>query len=414
MNTKFHPSRFLFCLLAVLLAWSSTGFGPGPQSAPPVISGTVSLWYGYIPGTAEETALLQVLINARTAYPDATILAEYKDDIFNQYQAAVLGGGGPDMFIYTNDVLGDLIRAGVLQELDTLLAGRLQNVYPDAIEGMKLNGHIYGVPESAKAVALYYNKSTVPTPPATTTDLLALVQAGKKLVIDTDGAAPYFNYGFYSAFGGQIVDPLGYCIADRGGVAESLHYLLDLKAAEATLIADHTALGHDPFINGDIDMIIDGPWVWSDYWFGLGEANAGLALLPTGSAGPSRPLNGIDGFFISPNSTNQASAVELALFMTSQASSQIFTSVAGHVPVRTDVSSGNELINTFALESSIGIPRPQMEGFAAFYWNLFSQMFTDVLSETVTPEDGVAATCQAYNTATGIVELYTYLPVLKR
>ena len=56
--------------------------------------------------------------------------------------------------------------AGLVPVEAGVLAGKLDGVAPLAVDGMSLDGTIYGVPESLKAVALYYNKAMLPTPPA--------------------------------------------------------------------------------------------------------------------------------------------------------------------------------------------------------------------------------------------------------
>ena len=71
------------------------------------------------------------------------------------------------------------------------------------------------------------------------------------------------------------------------------------------------------------------------------------------------PLNGIDGFYVNPNSKNIQSAVDLALFLTNKDSSTIYTSIAGHVPIRSDVTASDPNVAAFALASSTGFPRPQ-------------------------------------------------------
>jgi arabinogalactan oligomer/maltooligosaccharide transport system substrate-binding protein len=125
-----------------------------------------------------------------------------------------------------------------------------------------------------------------------------------------------------------------------------------------------------------------------------------VAVLPAGPKGKANPLNGIDGFYINPNSKNVLSAVELALYLVGQESSQIYTDQAGHVPIRSDVTSADEFITAFAQASSTGFPRPQSAEFAN-YWAPFGDMFTKVLEGAATPADGVAEACAAMNAASG-------------
>ena len=159
-------------------------------AAPAGPTGEVTLWHAYQTGSAEEDTLAVLIGNAQAEFPNLTInvLQIPFGEIFNKWQTEVAAGGGPDMFVAPNDDLGNLSRAGLLENLDSYLAGKLDHVVQVAVDGMKVDGVLYGVPESAKAVALYYNKSLVETPPETTDELLQMV---------ADGAPMTFFVGAY-------------------------------------------------------------------------------------------------------------------------------------------------------------------------------------------------------------------------
>ena len=97
--------------------------------------------------------------------PRSTCCRSRSIEIFNKYQTEVAAGGGPDMFVAPNDDLGNWVRSDMVMALDDKLAGKLDAVSQTGVDGMKVDGKLYGVPESAKAVALYYNKSMVANPP---------------------------------------------------------------------------------------------------------------------------------------------------------------------------------------------------------------------------------------------------------
>lgn len=358
---------------------------------------TIQLWHAYQTGSAEESTLTTLVANAQKEFPNMTIevLQIPFDQIFNKWQTEVAAGEGPDMFVAPNDDLGNWVRGSLVLNLDSYLEGKLEGVVSVGVDGMTVDGSLYGVPESAKAVALYYNKSMVDTPPATTDELLKAIQDGQKMTF-VNGA--YHLFGWSGAFGGKLLDDSGTCVADQGGWAEALQYLLDLQAAGATFDADYGA-AEAPFRAGETAFFVNGPWALADYKKDLGD-NLGVALIPAGTA-PATPLNGIDGFYINPNSANPQAAVDLALFLTGDASAQIYTDSAGHVPIRTSVdASSDPLVATFAEASAAGFPRPQSVEFAN-YWTPFGDMFTKVLEGQATPEEAVTAACTAMNAANG-------------
>jgi arabinogalactan oligomer/maltooligosaccharide transport system substrate-binding protein len=256
-----------------------------------------------------------------------------------------------------------------------------------------VDGKIYAVPGIIKAVALYYNTATVPTPPATTADLLALVKSGKKLVLNENN---YHNYGFFPAFGGQLMDSTGKCTADQGGFTDAMQYLLDLKAAGATFQTDG-GKADTLFKTGAADMIINGPWVLGDYKTALG-AKLGVAPMPAGPKGPSKPLAGIDGFYLNPNSTNTDAAIKLAQYIFSAQGLAQYADTAGDPPARTDVTVADPLVKAFSDAAAAGDPRPQSAEFGN-WWGPFGDMVTKVIEGQQTPADGVKAACDAMNKA---------------
>ena len=257
---------------------------------------------------------------------------------------------------------------------------------------MKVGGVLYGVPESAKAVALYYNKSLVDTPPATTDELLQMVTDGVPM---TMFIGAYHMFGWSGSFGGQLLDADNACIADQGGWTEAAEYLLALKEAGAAFDADY-GVAEAPFRNGETAFFVNGPWALADYVADLGD-DLGVAPIP-GATGSANPLNGIDGFYINPNSGNKQGAVDLALFLVNKESSQVYTSSAGHVPIRDDVVPADDLNAGFAVASAAGYPRPQSVEFGNF-WAPFGDMWTKVLEGLSTPADAVAEACGAMNAA---------------
>jgi arabinogalactan oligomer / maltooligosaccharide transport system substrate-binding protein len=358
--------------------------------------GTVVLWHGYSAGSAEEATLTELIENAKAEFPDMTIevLQVPFGELFTKYETEVSAGGGPDMFVAPNDNLGNEARGSLVAPLDDLLTAEdLAGVTETGVEGMKVDGVLYGVPESAKAVALYYNKSLVDTPATTTDELLEQVQGGTTM---TNVISQYHMFGWSGAFGGELMDADGKCVADQGGWVDALNYLLELKEAGATFNGDY-ATAEDAFKNGEAAYWVNGPWALADYKAILGD-DLGVAVLPSGPGGDANPLNGIDGFYINPNSDNQASAVALALFLSSGDSAQAYTDDAGHVPIRDSVTTSDPLVATFAEASAKGLPRPQSAELGN-YWTPFQDMFTKVLEGQSTPEDAVAEACAAMNTA---------------
>lgn len=164
----------------------STSTPPGtdaPSSGDPSgsLSGDFTLWHTYSSGAGTELdALNQVLDQVRTANPELNleVVEQPFDGVFDRYGLEVAGSGGPDLFIAPNDSLGQLSRDGTILGLHDYIGDGLSGTLDLAVEGSQVDGTLYQVPESLKAVALYYNAETVTTPPATTDELLTGVENG--------------------------------------------------------------------------------------------------------------------------------------------------------------------------------------------------------------------------------------------
>ena len=362
----------LFGLLVIAsMVLTACGGAPAATEAPAATAGEVTFWHAYGTGSAEETALTKLLEQAKTDLPNINInvLQVPFNDIFNKYRTDVAAGGGPDMFIAPNDSLGDDVRAGLIADITDLAAGKLEGVNQLGIDGMTLDGKLYGIPESLKAVALWYNKDLLPTPPATTDELKALMEDGKYVAM---AYSCYHIYGFYDAFGGDIFDADWKVVADQGtGVTDAITYLNDLyQISKTNGWSKNDSDGLAPFTEGQAVAITNGNWAMGDYRTALGD-KLGVAPLPEGPAGPAAPMLGVDGFYFNPNSANQEAALEVALYLTNPASQTVMMNEAGHVPVRTDVEITDPLIQGLVDAFNKGATvRPQVAELGK-YWSNF-------------------------------------------
>jgi arabinogalactan oligomer/maltooligosaccharide transport system substrate-binding protein len=359
------------------------------------IKGNITLWHAYGTGGSEETALNGIIDTIKKANPDAkiTVLQVPFDQVFNKFQTESAAGGGPDLFTAPNDELGNEVRANLLLALDDKLKGKLDKVAPLGVDGLKVAGKLYGIPMLFKAVALYYNKDKVPTPPKTTDELMTMVKAGKTIVQNQNG---YHLFGWPAAFGGKLLDDSGKCVADQAGWTDAMQYQLDLKKAGGKFETDG-GRADTSFRQGQVDMIINGPWVLGDYKKDLG-AKLGVAPMPAGPKAKAGPLTGVDGWYINSSAKNADGAIALALAITDAVGQKAYADVAGDVPVRTDVTVSDPLVKSFADASATGFARPQSAEFAN-YWGPFGDAVTKIIEGKSTPAAGIAEACKAMNTA---------------
>ena len=356
---------------------------PGTE-APAALSGKITLWHSYGSSgggaeSAEVKALNQVITAITTANPDLEIEAINVPfaDIFKNFETESATGGGPDMFIAPNDSLGSEARGGFLLDLTGKIDDVLAASSDVAANGSKVDGVTYMVPESLKAVAMYYDSAKVTTVPKTTDELKAFVDGGGKVGVLT-GA--YFGWGFYSAFGGSILGADGKCTATANtGVADAIAYVKSLNEAGATVDSDYAKI-NDPFIAGGLDLILNGNWALGDYR--NARTTLAVAPFPNGPAGAGRSMTGVDGWYINSaiDETQQTLAIAVAKALVSAESQQVMVDVAGHVPANSSVSSSDALVKSFTDAIYAGDPRPQSAAMNN-YWTPFGDAWSKAIPD---------------------------------
>jgi arabinogalactan oligomer/maltooligosaccharide transport system substrate-binding protein len=370
----------------------------GSPSAAVPLEGTLTIWQTYGSGAGTEgAALIEALDLVRAENPGLTVDAVEVGfgDLFNTYQLQA-SSGEPDAFVAPNDSLGDLARAGLSQDLtDYFTDEELSRFSELAIDGSSLDGVLYQVPESLKAVAMYYNADTVATPPATTDELLAAVQGGTRVGLFGGQDGLYHNFGWWGAFGGELMDAEGNCIADETGVDQAFQFMVDLKDAGATFYTAFADLAA-AFNAGELDIIVDGPWAAGGY--AANVTNLGVAPMPAGPGGPALPLTGVDGWTINPNSDNVDLAVAFAKRMVEPDILAIFANTAYHIPADPSVASSDPISLLFADAVESGLPRPQIPELGGF-WGNFGNAQAQILEADADPTTAVAEACTAMDTA---------------
>jgi arabinogalactan oligomer / maltooligosaccharide transport system substrate-binding protein len=372
----------------------------GSQPADGALSGELTVWHAYSSGgEAEGAAFEAVKAEIEAANPDLTltVLDVPFDQLFTNFQTEAAAGGGPDLFIAPNDSLGTQARASLLLPLDEHLDDEfLGEQLEVAVDGSQVDGTFYAVPESLKAVAMFYNSSTVSEPPTTTDELLAAVEGGTRVGL-MQGA--YHNWGWWYAFGGQIMDDSGRCVADESGVADAFAFLRDLRDAGAEIYTDGAAF-QDDFETGNLDLIVEGPWFTGDAKAALGD-DLGVAPMPEGPGGPSQPMTGVDGWYINVNAADPDLAVAFAKAMVSPENEQTFVDDAGHIPANANIEIADPITQTFAEAVESGFARPQNEELNN-YWANFDNALAQLFTAGADPEQAVADACAAMNEANGL------------
>ncbi len=394
--------RNVWLVIALSLALTLVGIGPTGAQEEGV---TIMLWHAW--QDAEADLLYAWIDNFQAANPGVTIDTLYTpfDDLRNRFTTAAATGEGPDMLIGPVDWIGPFAEAGLIRPLNDVITLDLYFQVVEPAWGVTMyEGQVYGVPESAKNIILYYNPSLIDTPPQTWEEMLDIcAEFGAVGEVGLEfNPGFYHTMGYFFAFGGQLMDEEGNNIIDQGDAAiRYLELLADLyqRAQDPAngIVIEGT---NDLFRQGAAAMIFDGPWNLGTYRADLGEENVAVTLMPAVDGTYGKPLVGTENFFFSADISDEALAAGLDFmrYVTSPEGQLMAQEVAGHIPIGVGVEYIDEDIEGFAAQAAIGTPFPNRPEMSA-YWEPMGNAITAVMEGGVPPEDALAEAVEAINAA---------------
>ena len=426
MNTKLRVLGTLFGAAIIVGACSggstpspsaSTGGGASPSSgggaspssggaaspsAAAALSGTLTIWEAYgASGSSEKDAFDAIVAKVKAANPglNVTVTDVPFNNLFTNFETQAAAGSGPDMYIAPNDSLPGEARNGLLADVSDLAAtlkAAPYNTSDVAINAATVDGKLYEIPESMKAVELFSRKDILATAPVTIDDWKA---NASKLgwVYGANGGGAYYLWGLYSTFGGKILDDSGKCAATAtSGVADGLKWLQDMKAAGLHLYQNDNDAKAD-LLSGKIGGFIDGPWQSGDLSKGLGDKLV-VTAGPKGT-GDWAPMTAPDGFYINAASANVDLAKQFALQFLLPDNEQVFAD-AGHLPANTTLQPKDPIAQSFAALMPSGFPRPTAKELNN-YWGNFGNALAAAIDKGDDATKLVADACAAMDKANG-------------
>ena len=401
-------SRATSLVLTFLLISSFAVAGMGTVHAQD--SGKITLWHGWTGGEAD-TLNNQILPAWKEAHPDieVNVLAVPFDQLKNKYQTEAATGGGPDLLIGPADWVGELAAAELIAPLDDVVpADTLAAYLPSAVDALKFDGKLYGLPESIETVALYYNKSMVPTAPASTEELVQMSADINSADSSKYGFALLSNFyhpaGYLFGWGGQIFDDTNHSAFDEAGTISFLGWLKELTGNPGIYYQNDDGGISSLFKEGKAGMVINGPWALADYQSALGADNVGVAELPViseNSEAAPKPFLGVKHIMINSNDEGDqaALALQFAEFFTGAEVGKILADSAGHLPANTGVDiSDNPIASAFVAQAANSTPMPTIPEMGQV-WTPAEDMIGKVLAGDATPEDAAAEAAKSIDDA---------------
>ncbi|TGO05079.1 sugar ABC transporter substrate-binding protein [Serinibacter arcticus] len=315
-----------------------------------------------------------------------TVVQKNFEDLRADFLSQVPTGEGPDITIGAHDWLGEFVESGVVDTID--LGDRVNDFEPVTVEALTYDGQLYALPYAQEAVGLIQNTALVgEETPATWDEMIQMATdagfAERPFILYTAGADGdmYTSYGFQTSFGAPVFqqDESGSYLAEVGlggqGGLDFAQFLYDNGSAGTgyfTNTVDYD-IGNELFASGQSPFIVQGPWTIPTFQ----DAGVDVAVGPIPSAGPetAAPFVGVQGFYLSAQSSNALLANEfLTNYMSTDEAQQALYEADPRIPALTAVAeevASDPVIAGFLESAQNGVPMPNIPEMGAVwdFWN---------------------------------------------
>ncbi len=278
---------------------SDEGDDNGGATDPEDLSGEITLWAW---GAGLEGEKIQERIEYfNSIYPNVTVnwepLARNGYEEYPQLLSRFAAGNPPDVMRVLNFQPTQLVAEDALLALDDFIAAEtdlnMDDYLETTVEGAKVDGVMYGLPDNAEPYVIYYNRDAFEAAglpdPQEQFEAGEWDQAAIETAIDglmSDGGMRFglaFESWNYDTFcfmgGGDILQDDGVTPAiDEGACPDMLQWFADLVADEkapSPIVGGGAQL--EAFRNGEVGMYLMGPW-----WYGALEGTTDFDYDVTG------------------------------------------------------------------------------------------------------------------------------------
>lgn len=406
--------------LVAALALAATACGSddetGGSKSSGELSGTVTWWDTSSVGS-EDKVFKKLAEGFEKKHPkvDVKYVNVPFGDAQNKFKnAAQAGDGAPDVIRSEVAWTPDFANLGYLAPLDGTAALKGQDDFlKQAVASTEYEGKTYAVPQVIDSMGVFYNKKLFKEAgveaPANLDDLKTVAKKIKdktgKTGLYLRGDDPYYFLSFLYGEGGDMVDA-----GSKTVTVDKPEGVKAFKAVKA-LVDDGTAKTDasdgwenmmQAFKNGDVAMMINGPWAVADTLTGkefTDKDNLGIAPVPAGSAAQGAPQGG-HNLAVYAGSKNLDASYAFVEYMTSVDSQATTAGELNLLPTRTSAYAKKEAVNS----EIVGFFKPVVETAVERPWipeggSLFEPLrveYTKVLTGQTTPEKAAKSTGDSY------------------
>jgi multiple sugar transport system substrate-binding protein len=319
-----------------------------PAAASPAAAAAGSLrLMGWASSPEEDRLFNEVLADFMKQYPSIQVKFEPVPEYATKLQTDLAAGTAADVFYVDSLLAPDLMKRGLLLELDPFIQRErvdTADFYPGLIKAFQWKGRTYGLPKDWSSLALVWNadlarEAGLDRPPATWDELKAAAQKltkGKQLFgAVTPPELPRFGAFVYQA-GGRLISEDGTRMAINSPEAlQALEFYYGLyKDAFATTPADTgTQWPGDTLAKARAAMVFEGNWIFPFLKKDAPSLNFSIVELPAGPKGKGTFAFTV-AYSVNVKSPNREAAWTLVSYLTGPEGMQRWTGLGLAMPSR--------------------------------------------------------------------------------
>ena len=348
--------------------------------------------------------LREVCDDYEKSNPNIEINLTYREteELRSSYQAAAMGGSGPELIYGPSDQVGPFSVMKIIQPMDDLLPDSYFDQFVDnAI--VKSDGKIWMVGDVVgNHLMLIYNKELIQSAPSNTNELISI---GKEMTIDknNDGIVdqyglvwnftePFFYVPWLGGFGDWLLTEENKPNLNTVGNRRGFQFIKSLRDEHKIVPKEcDYEIANAMFKTGKAAMIINGDWSWGDYADVVDFDIARIPMVSETGKWPS-PLVSTKGYSVNINTEGEklTQTIELLKYLTSSNIQLFFTEKLNSQPssklaLENEQVKNNVLLNKSANIIEVGRPMPIIPEMRAI-WDVLREQYQAVLGGAISPE----------------------------
>ncbi len=211
-------------------------------------------------------------------HPGVRIVSEYvpADQLRERFNDRISAGLGPDLLIGPElGFVRELVDQDALIDLSELEL-ETQFLLPRAVDALRMDDGLYGLPLAARTNVLYYNKNMVETPVTTLDELILAARDGQVIAIPVDFHEIYWGV---RAFGDELMDEGGQINVSEG-FTDWATWLLKAQEEPTIILSRDKKDLYELFSSGRAAYFIGDSTLAPELRVELGDESLGVALIP--------------------------------------------------------------------------------------------------------------------------------------